>query len=61
MASLSTLRINSYFFMSMMGLIFGLFIVGVLLLLGVPWPFNIYIAISKKGIHTAQDKAVTFR
>jgi len=29
----------------MMGLIFGLFIVGVLLLLGVPWPLNIYIAL----------------
>lgn len=45
MASLSTLRINSYFFMSMMGLIFGLFIVGVLFLLRIPWPLNLYIAL----------------
>jgi heat shock protein HtpX len=59
MASLSTLKINSYFFMSLMGLIFGLFIIGVLFLLGVPWPFNIIIALIVTILFVAIQIAVS--
>jgi heat shock protein HtpX len=45
MAAISTLKINSYFFMMMMVTIFGLFLLVVVTLIGIPYPLNLIIIV----------------